>query len=115
MEKPNIGIIGRGFVGSAVQHGFSPNVGCDAEVRVYDKDPTKSLNSIDETVNFSDFVFISVPTPTKKDGNIDLTILESVINDISNVSKNNDTIFSIRSTIIPGTTRSLQLKFTIII
>jgi len=111
MKKPNIGIIGRGFVGSAVQHGFSPNVGCDAEVRVYDKDPTKSLNSIDETVNFSDFVFISVPTPTKKDGNIDLTILESVINDISNVSKNNDTIFLIRSTIIPGTTRSLQLKF----
>jgi len=111
MKKPNIGIIGRGFVGSAVQHGFSPNVGCDAEVRVYDKDPTKSLNSIDETVNFSNFVFISVPTPTKKDGNIDLTILESVINDISNVSKNNDTIFLIRSTIIPGTTRSLQLKF----
>ena len=111
MKKPNIGIIGRGFVGSAVQHGFSPNVGCDAEVRVYDKDPTKSLNSIDETVNFSDFVFISVPTPTKKNGNIDLTILESVINDISNVSKNNDTIFLIRSTIIPGTTRSLQLKF----
>ena len=111
MKKPNIGIIGRGFVGSAVQHGFSPNVGCDAEVRVYDKDPTKSLNSIDETINFSDFVFISVPTPTKKDGNIDLTILESVINDISNVSKNNDTIFLIRSTIIPGTTRSLQLKF----
>ena len=111
MEKPNIGIIGRGFVGSAVQHGFSPNVGCDAEVRVYDKDPTKSLHSLEETVTLSDFVFISVPTPTKKNGNIDLTILEDVINDIYNVSKNNDTIFLIRSTIIPGTTRSLQLKF----
>ena len=46
MDKPNIGIIGKGFVGSAVQHGFSPNVGCDAEVRVYDKDPSKSLHSL---------------------------------------------------------------------
>ena len=26
-----IGIIGKGFVGSAVQFGFSPNVGCDAD------------------------------------------------------------------------------------
>ncbi len=111
MGKPKIGIIGRGFVGSAVQHGFSPNVGCDAEVRVYDKEPTRSLNSIDETVNLSDFVFISVPTPTKRNGTIDLTILENVIEDIHNVSKNNNTIFLIRSTIIPGTTRLLQSKF----
>ena len=41
-----IGIVGRGFVGSAVEFGFSPNVGCDAEVRVYDKDPNKSLHSL---------------------------------------------------------------------
>ena len=40
--KQKIGIIGKGFVGSAVQFGFSPNVGIDAEVRVYDKDPNKS-------------------------------------------------------------------------
>ena len=40
-----IGIIGRGFVGSAVEFGFSPNTGCDAEVRVYDKDPTKSIHT----------------------------------------------------------------------
>ena len=36
-----IGIVGRGFVGSAVEFGFSPNVGCDAEVRVHDKDSIK--------------------------------------------------------------------------
>ena len=40
--KQKIGIIGRGFVGSAVEFGFSPNTGCDAEIRVYDKDPSKS-------------------------------------------------------------------------
>ena len=69
--KQKIGIIGRGFVGSAVEFGFSPNTGCDAEVRVYDKDPSKSLHSLEETVNESDIIFLSVPTPSNKDGSID--------------------------------------------
>ena len=30
-----IGIIGRGFVGSAVEFGFSPQTGCDAELKVF--------------------------------------------------------------------------------
>ena len=42
----SIGIVGNGFVGSAVRYGFSPNVGCDAEVRVYDKNPNKAINPI---------------------------------------------------------------------
>jgi UDPglucose 6-dehydrogenase len=111
MKKPNIGIVGKGFVGSAVQHGFSPNVGCDAEVRIYDKDPSRSLHSLDETINKSDFVFVSVPTPSKKNGSADLTILESVLSDIADVCTSQETIILIRSTIIPGTTRCMQLKF----
>ena len=46
-----IGIVGNGFVGSAVRYGFSPNVGVDAEVKVYDKDPNKSTHTLEETVN----------------------------------------------------------------
>ena len=111
MDKPKIGIVGKGFVGSAVQHGFSPNVGCDAEVRIYDKDPSRSLHSLDETINKSDFVFVSVPTPSKKNGSADLTILESVLSDIADVCTSQETIILIRSTIIPGTTRCMQLKF----
>ena len=34
--KQKIGVVGNGFVGAAVKFGFSPSVGCDAEVRVYD-------------------------------------------------------------------------------
>ena len=64
MLKQKIGIFGNGFVGSAVQFGFSPSTGCDYEVRVYDKDPTKSVDSIEETVNESEFIFLSVPTPS---------------------------------------------------
>jgi len=111
MKKHKIGIVGKGFVGSAVQHGFSATVGCNAEVKVYDKDPLRSLNSLEETINDSEFIFISVPTPSSKDGSIDLTILDSVLQDISNISTNDNGIFLIRSTIIPGTTRNFQSKF----
>lgn len=111
MNKPKIGIVGKGFVGSAVQHGFSPNVGCDAEVRVYDKNPARSLHSLEDTINESNFVFVSVPTPSNNDGSADLTILESALDDIANICTNEETIILIRSTIIPGTTRALQSKF----
>ena len=45
----NIGIIGRGFVGTAVEFGFGPQTGCDwATLRAYDKDPTKSTHSLEK-------------------------------------------------------------------
>ena len=103
-----IGVIGKGFVGSAVQHGFSPNVGCDTEVRVFDIDPTRSLHTLKETVNESDFVFISVPTPSEKNGEISLTILMDALSMISAASTNPNTRFLVRSTVIPGTTENLQ-------
>ena len=50
-----IGIIGNGFVGSSVAHGFSSNTGCDVEdVKIYDKDHTKSTHTLTEVVNDSD-------------------------------------------------------------
>ena len=107
-----IGIIGRGFVGSAVEFGFSAQTGCDAEVRIYDKDPTKSIHTLEETVNKSDFIFLSVPTPSNVDGSMHLGILESVLRDIQVVNKRRDNIILIRSTIIPGTTAKLCKKFT---
>ena len=68
--EQKIGVIGNGFVGNAVQFGFSQKVGCEAEVRVYDKNPSKSTHSLEETVNKSDFIFLSVPTPANEDGSI---------------------------------------------
>ena len=110
--KQSIGIIGKGFVGTAVQYGFSPNVGCDAEVKVFDIVPSKSTHTLDQVVNESDIIFISVPTPSFADGGIDLTLLEGCLNDISAVSKdNNQAVFLIRSTVIPGTTEKFQQKF----
>ena len=106
-----IGIIGRGFVGSAVEFGFSPNTGCDAEVRVYDKDPSKSLHSLEETVNESNIIFLSVPTPSNKDGSMNLDIVRQALQDISDVNSVSDNIVLLRSTVIPGTTRKLDSEF----
>ena len=106
----NIGIIGNGFVGSAVEFGFSAQTNCDAIVRVYDKNPAKSVHTLDETVNKSDFVFVSVPTPSNLDGSMNVRILESALMDIQRVNKRKNIIL-IRSTILPGTTTKLQKKF----
>tara|TARA_R100001377_G_scaffold72033_1_gene47760 strand:+ start:115 stop:984 length:870 start_codon:yes stop_codon:yes gene_type:complete len=108
--KQKIGVVGNGFVGGAVRYGFSPNVGVDAEVRTYDKNPNKSTHTLEETINESDFVFVSVPTPSNKDGSININILDSVLNDIDNISEKRNTIL-IRSTVTPGTTRKLQTKY----
>ncbi len=107
-----VGIIGRGFVGTSVEFGFSPMTGCDAEVRAYDKNPAKSLHTLEETVNKSDFIFVSVPTPSNVDGSMHLGILESALQDIQNINKRKDNIVLIRSTVIPGTTTKLCKKFT---
>ena len=106
-----IGIVGKGFVGSAVQFGFSPNVGCDAEVRVYDIDPNKSTHTLEETVNGSEFVFLSVPTPANKNGSINIDIVDKALLDISKVSNTNNIIL-LRSTVVPGTTRFFQQRYT---
>ena len=109
--KQKIGVVGNGFVGGAVKFGFSPQVGCDAEVRVYDKNPDKSTHSLEETVNKSDFIFLSVPTPANEDGSINIDIITSALEDINEVHDGKDNAILIRSTVIPGTTWALQQKY----
>ena len=112
--KFTIGIIGRGFVGSAVAHGFSPAVGYDANILIYDIDPKKSVNSLQEVVTKSEIVFISVPTPSDERGCINLEILDACLEEIDKtctLNKSYDSIFLIRSTVVPGTTSAFQEKY----
>jgi len=111
-ENVSIGVIGNGFVGSAVRFGFSPGTGCDAKVRVYDKDKSKSVDTIEDTVNKSEFIFLSVPTPSNKDGSMNLDIVKQALQDISDVNERDDNVVLLRSTVTPGTTRKLQDKYT---
>jgi len=105
----NIGVIGNGFVGSAIVSGFSLH----ANVKVFDKDNRKTINTIEDTINSSDYVFVGVPTPMEHvdGGKIDLSIMDSVFEDISRINKNDKTVFIIKSTVVPGTTRRYQEKY----
>ena len=106
-----IGIVGNGFVGSAVRYGFSPNVGVDAEVKVYDKDPNKSTHMLRDVVD-SDVIFVSVPTPSNSDGSMNVDIVDSVLGDISQYADLFEVgIILLRSTVTPGTTSNLQKKY----
>jgi len=106
--KQKIGIVGNGFVGGAVRYGFSPNVGIDADVKVYDKDPNKTTHTLEEVVD-SDIIFLSVPTPSNLDGSMNIDIVDTALNDIN--QHGSDGVILLRSTVVPGTTWKLQLKY----
>lgn len=106
--KQKIGIVGNGFVGSAVRYGFSPSVGCDAEVKVYDKDPNKSTDKLSDVIK-SDIIFLSVPTPSNLDGSMNIDIVDRALTDIDEHSTN--AVILLRSTVVPGTTKKLQDKY----
>lgn len=105
-----IGIIGKGFVGTAVEHGFTCNKNFKAEIKIFDINPQLSTHTLSETVNDSDFVFISVPTPANNDGSINLESLNIVLNNINECIEN-DCIILIRSTITPGTSLKFANKY----
>ena len=114
-----IGIVGNGFVGSSVAFGFSAQTGCDADVKIYDKDRTKGTHELEEVINTSDFVFLSVPTPSNPDGSISLDIIYDVFEEIHNIidytkpgdSCDTQPVILLRSTVTPGTTRQIQKKY----
>jgi nucleotide sugar dehydrogenase len=111
MSKPDIGIIGNGFVGNAVAFGFSSQCGFDANIRIYDIDPLKSTHTLNQVCNESKFIFISVPTLNDNNGNIDLSVVNSVFHEINNINKRDDNYFLLRSTIVPSTTREISNRY----
>ena len=99
-KKPKMGIIGFGFLGSALLHGFVLH----ADIKIYDK-YDNIYDSLDDTVNSSDFILIGVPTPMKDNGQQDLSNIYDAVESVVKVAKKRK-IIVLRSTIIPGTTRT---------
>jgi len=109
MSKETIGIIGQGFVGSAVREGMKNYY----DVFAFDKDPSKFSNSLGifGVVENTEVTFLCVPTPMKKSGECDLGILGSALNEIAECVKALNKpgyIVVIKSTIPPGTTETLN-------
>ncbi len=101
MKSFNVGVIGCGFVGEGQAFSFSPI----SNVKVYDLDQKKSTSTLDDTLN-SDFIFVCLPTPMKKDGSQDTIYIE----DFFKVAVSGP-IYIIKSTVVPGTTNSLIKKY----
>ena len=105
MKKPSIGIIGQGFVGTAVREGLNSFYQC----RTYDIDQTRCNSTHLEVINNSDIIFLCVPTPMKKTGECDTRILQGVIESIeSKVRDDRSPILVIKSTVVPGTTEKMS-------
>lgn len=99
----NIGIIGYGFVGQAVAYGFDKASGSKDTILYYDK--FKDSTSLEETINKSEFIFICLPTPMKKDeSGIDLSIIDQMMPKITKYTDDTEKILIMKSTITPGTT-----------
>jgi UDPglucose 6-dehydrogenase len=99
-RRPRIGVIGAGVVGGAVIDYFVAN---GYETTVYD--PFKGLGSSEE-LDAAETIFICVPTPYRQDSGFDLS---AVVESVALLGGSKTVV--VKSTVIPGTTASLQERF----
>ena len=104
----NIGILGLGYVGTALKEGFKSF----CSIETYDLVPNlSSCNSIEKLISKVDIVFICVPTPMNEDGSCNIDIIKSIIKEIATCNNSNNKIIVIKSTVPPGTTSSLSDQY----
>ena len=97
-KKLRLGIVGHGFVGKAMDGGFSK------ETEKYIVDPLYN-NTIDDLANFNpELIFVCVPTPMSSDGSINSSIIEEVVIELS--QKCDESIVVVKSTVIPSVLKS---------
>lgn len=139
MKKKNIAVIGQGFVGGSLTTVFAER---GFDVFTYDKVGKRSpggqpvyrpnpdrlrthqyeANSVAELVtgcelepNFSGIFFVCVPTPMYEDGSADLSIVESVLNEIASADglPAQHRVAVVKSTVPPGSTERWNKSFAL--
>jgi UDPglucose 6-dehydrogenase len=116
----NIGIVGLGYVGTAIKSGFEKHY----EIETYDKyDESKSTCNLFDLVVECDVIFVCVPTPMNKDGSCHTDIVEDVVKEINkwverhyrevfyDPQEKRKPIVVLKSTVPPGTTDRLHKKY----
>ena len=106
----DIGIIGQGFVGTALKEAFSPY----CKIRTYDKfrNDLSTHKGIASCCGGCEIVFVCVPTPMNPDGSCDISIVEDVCMNLAHTPPHptRGTIIVIKSTIPPMTTNAIREK-----
>ena len=92
-----IAIVGHGFVGQAVDYGFSK---WNATKQIIDP---KNGTSVADIEKDTELVFIAVPTPFG-----DFSILRGVINDLKSNGIMDRAVVAIKSTVVPGILTELE-------
>ena len=105
-DKLTVGIIGQGFVGSAIYEGLKNFY----EILTYDIDKTKCNSSHAEVCKESDIIFICIPTPMRLSGECDTRLLESVVDKLQKECSSSGAFptIVIKSTVPPGTTTRIH-------
>lgn len=109
----NIGIIGQGFVGTAIREGLKNFF----SIFVYDLKkelcPKHMLLTPSDIVQNCEIIFQCLPTPMKKSGECDLSIVTNSLEIINTLSlqHNKNPIVVVKSTVPPGTCEKLNQKF----
>lgn len=106
LKKATVGIIGQGFVGSAIKAYFDKH---ETRVVAYDKFKPE-FGTLDDIIKEAEVVFVCVPTPMRQTGECYTGIVQSVLTDISNKAKEigrpgNTFVVCIKSTLPPGFTK----------
>jgi UDPglucose 6-dehydrogenase len=91
--KLKLAIIGHGFVGKAVDYGFTHNM---VEKTIIDPKYGTTTKDLPEDIQVA---IVCVPTPMGDDGSIDATILNSVMSDL--LEMDNIKLILIKSTVTP--------------
>jgi len=102
-----IGIIGQGFVGTAVKEGLSKFY----QIETYDKYSTdkSTTSSVSELSKACNIIFVCLPTPMLKNGSCDISIVEDTVKTLNDLKNGN--IVVLKSTVPPGTTEKLNNLF----
>ena len=137
MKKPNISVLGIGYVGLCTAVGFAskgynviasthdaekaakinkgippfyePNLQKLLEETIQNGRLTCLINQTEKAVLETDLTFNAVGTPSRPDGSIDLQFIETSTRDIGQAlsQKNTYHVVAIKSTVVPGTTQDI--------
>jgi len=105
-RKSTIGIVGQGFVGTAVNEGLAKFY----NIETFDIAKDSTCGSLKELIEKCQCIFVCVPTPMDGDGSCYTEMVNEVIKDVNRMTTKKK-ILIVKSTIPPGTTEGWNKEY----